>query len=254
MDLIEGRQPVREALRAGRPLHRILIAEGAHSRGALAEIVELARAAGVRIDRVPRAAIEARATTKAHQGVLAEGAARAPRSWREGLAGARAAGELPLFLALDGIEDPHNAGALVRSAEAFGAHAVLIPKRRSSPLSAAMAKASAGALEHIVVDQVTNLERALASCREEGLWLVALSGDGDVPLERCTLLEEPVVLVVGKEGTGVSSLIRKRADAVCSIPLAGRVGSLNASVAGAVALWETARRRRVLRGSDSAEK
>jgi 23S rRNA (guanosine2251-2'-O)-methyltransferase len=116
-----------------------------------------------------------------------------------------------------------------------------------------MSKASAGALEHVVVDQVTNLERALASCREEGLWVVALSGDGDVPLDACALLEEPIVLIVGNEGTGVSSLIRKRADAVCSIPLVGHVGSLNASVAGAVALWETARRRRVLRGSDSGE-
>jgi len=254
VEVIEGRQPVREALRAGRPLHRILIAEGAQIKGTVAEIMTLARAAGVRVDRVPRVAIDARATTKVHQGVLAEGAARAPASWRDGLHRARAAGEQPLFLALDGVEDPHNAGALVRSAEAFGAHAVLIPKRRSSPLSPAMAKASAGALEHVVIDQVTNLDRALASCREVGLWIVALAGDGDVPIEECRLLEEPVVIVVGKEGTGVSSLIRKRADAVCAIPIVGRVGSLNASVAGAVALWETARRRRVLRGSDSGRK
>ena len=251
---LEGRQPVREALRAGRQLQRILIAEGAQTKGTLAEIVTLARAAGVRVDRVPRAAIDARAQTKAHQGVLAEAAARAPASWRDGLQRARAAGEQPLFLALDGVEDPHNAGALVRSAEAFGAHAVLMPKRRSSPLSPAMAKASAGALEHVVIDQVSNLERALASCREEGLWIVALASDGDVQLDGCRLLEEPVVIVVGKEGSGVSSLIRKRADVVCSIPIGGRVGSLNASVAGAVALWETARRRRVLRGSNSAEK
>ncbi len=254
MEVLEGRQPVREALRAGRPLHRILIAEGAQAKGTLAEILSLASAAGVRVDRVPRAAIDARAATKAHQGVIAEAAARAPTSWREGLQRARAANEPALFLALDGVEDPHNAGALVRSAEAFGAHAVLIPKRRSSPLSPAMAKASAGALEHVVVDQVTNLERALASCRDEGLWIVALAGDGDVQLDECALLEEPVVLVVGKEGVGVSSLVRKRADVVCAIPIVGRVGSLNASVAGALALWETARRRRVLRGSNSEQK
>jgi 23S rRNA (guanosine2251-2'-O)-methyltransferase len=254
VDVIEGRQPVREALRAGRPIHRILIADGAQNRGTLAEIISLARTAGVRVDRVPRAAIDARATTRANQGVIAEAAVRASRSWREGIELARAAGEPALLLALDGIEDPHNAGALVRSADAFGAHAVLIPKRRASPLSAAMAKAAAGALEHVIVDQVSNLERALASCREEGLWIVALSRDGDVPLDECRLLEEPVAIVVGKEGSGVSSLVRKRADAVCAIRIGGHVGSLNASVAGGVALWETARRRRVLRGSDSAKK
>ena len=254
MEVIEGRQPVREALRAGRPLHRILIADGAESRGTLAEIVSLARSAGVRVDRVPRAALDARATTKAHQGVIAEAAAAASRSWREGLQRAREAGEAPLFLALDGIEDPHNAGALVRSAEVLGAHAVLIPKRRAAPLSPAMAKAAAGALEHVIVDQVTNLDRTLSLCREEGMWVVALAGDGDVRLDEYGLLDEPVVIVVGKEGAGVSSLVRKRADAVCAIPIVGRVGSLNASVAGAIALWETARRRRVLRGSDSPQK
>ena len=244
MELIEGRQPVREALRAGRPISRILIADGAQVRGALAEILELARAARVRVDRVPRANLDAKATTRAHQGVIAEAAAVAARSWREGMERARAAGEAPLFLALDGIEDPHNAGALVRSAEVFGAHAVLIPKRRASPLSPSMAKAAAGALEHIVVDQVTNLERALADCKQEGLWIVALSGDGEQPLDRCELLTEPVVIVIGKEGAGVSSLIRKRADAIVSIETRGRVASLNASAAGAVALWETARKRR----------
>ena len=213
-------------------------------QGALPEIVSLARAARVRIDHVPRAAIDARATTRMHQGVIAEAAAVPARSWREGLQRARDAGEPALFLALDGIEDPHNAGALVRSAEVFGAHSVLLPKRRGSPLSAAMAKAAAGALEHVIVDQVTNMDHALAECRDEGLWVVALASDGNQPLDTCALLEEPVVIVVGKEGTGVSSLLRKRADAIVAIPTVGRVGSLNASVAGAVALWETARKRR----------
>ena len=231
-------------MRAGREVRRILIADGAQIRGTLAEIVSLARAARVRIDHVPRAAIDARATTRMHQGVIAEASTVAARSWREGLERAREASEPALFLALDGIEDPHNAGALIRSAEVFGAHAVLVPKRRGSPLSAAVAKAAAGALEHVVVDQVTNMDHALAACREEGLWVVALAGEGDQPLDECALLEEPVVIVVGKEGTGVSSLLRKRADAVVAIPTVGRIGSLNASVAGAIALWETARKRR----------
>jgi 23S rRNA (guanosine2251-2'-O)-methyltransferase len=244
VDVIEGRQPVREALRAGRSIRRILIADGAHNRGTLAEIVTLARTAHIRVDHVPRAALDARTTTRSHQGVIAEAEPYRTRSWREGLQRARDASEPALFLALDGIEDPHNAGALLRSAEVFGAHAVLLPKRRAAPPTAAMAKAAAGAMEHLVVDQVSNLDRALADCREEGLWIVALASEGEQPLDRCRLLEEPVVLVVGKEGAGVSTLVRKRADAVVAIPTTGRVGSLNASVAGAIALWETARMRR----------
>jgi 23S rRNA (guanosine2251-2'-O)-methyltransferase len=213
-------------------------------KGVLAEIVTLARAAKVRVDRVPRTAIDARASTRAHQGVIAEAAPYRTRSWRDGLARARAASEQPLLLALDGIEDPHNVGALVRSAEVFGVHAVIVPARRAAPLTAAVAKAAAGALEHLVVDQVPNLDRALAACKDEGLWVVSLAGDAPAPLDACELLSEPVVLVVGKEGSGVSALVRKRSDATVSIPMAGQVGSLNASVAGAIALWETARKRR----------
>ncbi|MGZ4207406.1 MAG: 23S rRNA (guanosine(2251)-2'-O)-methyltransferase RlmB [Actinomycetota bacterium] len=241
---LEGRQPVREALRAGRSISRILIAEGAQNRGALAEILTLARGARVRVDRVSRAALDARATTRAHQGVIAEASAHKQRSWREGLKRARDAGEPALFLALDGIEDPQNAGALIRSAEVFGAHAVLLPIRRAAQPGAAMAKASAGAMEHLVIDRVPNLERALAACREEGLWIVALAGEAEETIESCGLLEEPVVIVVGAEGKGVSALVRKRADKLVSIPTSGRIESLNASVAGAIALWETARRRR----------
>jgi 23S rRNA (guanosine2251-2'-O)-methyltransferase len=244
VELIEGRQPVREALRAGRQIRRIIVAEGAQEKGVLAEIVRLARAANVRIDRVPRVALDAKASTRAHQGVLAEAVPYATRSWRDGIARARAASEQPLLLALDGIEDPHNVGALLRSAEVFGVHAVILPERRAAPLTPAVAKAAAGALEHLIIDQVTNLDRTLAACKDEGLWIIALAGDAADPLDACELLGEPAVLVVGKEGKGVSVLIRKRADATVAIPMSGKIGSLNASVAGAIALWETARKRR----------
>ncbi len=242
MDLIEGRQPVREALRAGRSIRRIMIADGAHTRGSLDEIMQLARGAGVRIDRVPRAALDERASSRAHQGVIAEAEQIRSRSWREGVQAAEAAGEPPLLLALDGVEDPQNLGALLRSAEVLGVHAVLVPKRRSAPLGPATAKASAGAMEHLVIDQVNSLERALWDCREAGLWIVALAADGE-DIRSCGLMEEPVVLVVGAEGKGVSRLIRDRADVRVGIPMQGKVGSLNASVAGAIALWEAARRR-----------
>lgn len=232
-----------ELLKGGRSIRRILIADTAHLSGALGEIFSMAREAGVRVDRVPRAALDARSRTRAHQGVMAETTTVEPRSWREGLARARAAGVPPLFVALDQIQDPQNLGALLRSAEVFGAHAVLLTKRRSAAITPMVVKAAAGATEHLVIDEVASLERALAACREEGLWVVALAGEGADPIDRCDLLSEPVVVVIGAEGTGVSPLIRKRADAVVRIPMRGRVGSLNASAAGAVALWEVTRRR-----------
>jgi 23S rRNA (guanosine2251-2'-O)-methyltransferase len=243
VELIEGRQPVREALRAGRPIRRILIADGTPARGTLAEILDLARRNGVRVDRLPRAIVERKATTGTHQGVLAEAAAIRARSWREGLEAARAAGQTPLLVALDGIEDPRNLGAVLRSAEVFGVHAVLVPKRRAASLGPTVAKASAGATEHLVIDQVNSLERALAECRSEGLWIVALAAEGDQQIQNCSLLEEPVVLVIGSESAGVSALVRKRSDAVVRIPTTGRIGSLNASVAAAICLWEAIRRR-----------
>jgi 23S rRNA (guanosine2251-2'-O)-methyltransferase len=245
VDLIEGRQPVREALRAGRSIDRILIADGARMKGTLDEIVALAASAEIPVVRVARAELDARASTRSHQGVIAEAAPYRARSWREGLMRAHQSGERPLFLALDGIEDPHNVGALLRSAEVFGVHAVLVPKRRAAPISATVAKVAAGALEHLIVDQVPNLERALAACRDEGLWIVSLAGESSQPIDDCDLLGEPIVLVVGAEGAGVSALIRKRSDQVVSIPRKGKISSLNASVAGAIALWETARKRQI---------
>jgi 23S rRNA (guanosine2251-2'-O)-methyltransferase len=241
--LIEGRQPVREALRAGREVKRILIADGAQIKGALAEILELARERKVNVERVPRAAIERRATSGAHQGVLAEASELAARSWREGVERARATGIAPLLIALDRITDPHNVGAILRSAEALGAHAAIVPKRRTAPMAGTAIKAAAGATEHLIVDQVSSLERALDACKQERLWVVTLAGDAATDISDCTLLGEPVVIVVGSEGAGVTRLVRERSDAVVRIPLRGHVGSLNASVAGGIALWEAARLR-----------
>jgi 23S rRNA (guanosine2251-2'-O)-methyltransferase len=241
--LIEGRQPVREALRAGRRIERILIADGAHQRGALAEIVELARAAKVRVERVPRTALDARAESRAHQGVIAEAEDVRSRSWREGVERAQAQGVAPLLVALDGISDPQNLGAILRSAEVLGAHAALVPQRRSAGLGPGTLKAAAGAVEHLPVDVVPNLERALDACKKAGIWVIALAGDAETTIDACDLLGEPCVVVIGSEGTGVTSLIRARSDAVVRIPSAGRVESLNASAAAAIALWEAARRR-----------
>lgn len=242
-DRIEGRNPVREALRAGRSIRKILIADGASERGALAEIVAAARAAGIRVDRVPRAALDKAAAGRVHQGVIAEAEPYRFRSWEKAADAAVARGEVPLLFALDGITDPQNLGSLLRTAEAAGVHAVLLPSRRASPITPIVEKASAGAIEHLPIDRVPNLERALERCKNSGIWVVGLAADAPTAIWDCELLTEPLVLVVGAEGKGISRLVSERADALVSIPMGGRVGSLNASVAGAVALFEVTRKR-----------
>jgi 23S rRNA (guanosine2251-2'-O)-methyltransferase len=240
---IEGRRPVEEALRSGRRIRRILVAEGAEARGTLATILAAAAAAGVSVERVPRAALDRTAETRAHQGVVAEAEPFRYRSWREALRRAERRGEPPLLLALDGVEDPGNVGALLRSAEAAGCHGVILRARRAAPVTPAAEKASAGAVEHLVVDRVPNLARALAECRRAGLWVVGLDASAAEPLFGCALLREPVVLVVGSEARGLSRLVAERADLLVRIPMAGRVASLSAPAAGTVALFEARRLR-----------
>ena len=240
---IEGRNPVREALRSGRPIRRLLVAEGSGG-GPMAEIVRTARLAGIRVDRVPRQMLDERAQTRSHQGVIAEAEGFVYRSWREALELARSRDEKPLLLAVDGINDPGNLGSLLRSAEAAGSHGVLVSRRRAAPVTPVVEKASAGALEHLILDRVPNLGAALADLRSEGVWTVGLDADAESSIWECELLTEPVVLVVGAEGKGLGRLVSERSDALVSIPLGGKVGSLNAAVAGALALFETSRRRR----------
>jgi len=239
---IEGRNPVREALRSGRRIRRLLVAEGAGG-GPVAEIARSARLAGIRVERVPRRTLDEIATSRSHQGVIAEAEAYRYRSWREALDLARAHGEPPLLLAVDGITDPGNLGSLLRSAEAAGAHGVLVSRRRAAPVTPVVEKASAGALEHLIIDRVPNLSSALTDLRSEGVWTVGLDARATSSIWDCELLAEPVALVVGAEGRGLGRLVSDRADALVSIPLEGKVGSLNAAVAGALALFETKRRR-----------
>jgi 23S rRNA (guanosine2251-2'-O)-methyltransferase len=237
---LEGRNPVREALRAGRPIRRLLIATGT---AGVSDIVDAARAANVRVERVPRAALDSKASTRAHQGVVAELDEFAYRPWRDGVARAHDQGEHALLLALDGVTDPHNLGSLIRSAEAAGAHAVIVPSRRSAQVNATVEKAAAGATAHMIVDRVVNLERTLGDARDEGIWVLALDPHGANSVYEEPLLAEPCAIVVGAEGPGVSRLIAERADARVRIPLAGKTASLNAGVAGAIALFEARRRR-----------
>jgi 23S rRNA (guanosine2251-2'-O)-methyltransferase len=240
--LIEGRRPVVEALRAGRPMDRILLASGA-GRAALGDLLDLARRRGVEVQTVPRSVIDAEARSGAHQGVLAVVAPIQPVELVELLALPLAGREPPFFLALDGVEDPHNLGALARSAEAAGCHGLILPRHRSAPLSAVAVKTSAGALEHLPVAEVPNLARAIEQLRDAGVWCIGLDGTADASLFDLQLADEPVCVVVGSEGTGLHRLVRDSCDALVRIPMSGHVESLNASVAGALALFEVRRRR-----------
>jgi 23S rRNA (guanosine2251-2'-O)-methyltransferase len=240
--LIEGRRPVVEALRAGRPMDRILLASGA-GRSALGDLLDLARRRGVEVQTVPRSLLDAEARSGAHQGVLAVVAPIQPIELTELLAVPLAGREPPFFLALDGVEDPHNLGALARSAEAAGCHGLIVPRHRSAPLSAVAVKSSAGALEHLPVAEVPNLARAVEQLRDAGVWCIGLDGAADASLFALELADEPVCIVVGGEGTGLHRLVRDSCDALVHIPMSGHIESLNASVAGALALFEVRRRR-----------
>ncbi len=241
---IEGRNPVLEALRAGVPLQRILIAEGVDERaGTVASILSLAGEQKVAVERIDRRVMDEEAASFAHQGVVAEAGEFRFRPWQEGVAEARQRGEVPFLLALDGITDPQNAGSLIRSAHVFGAHVVLLPGRRAAPVTPAMIKASAGAIWHICVDQVTNLERTLADCKRDGIWILGLDASADTEVSNCPLLSEPLALTVGSEGKGLSRLLRERADMLVGIAQVARFDSLGAAAAGAVALYAVARGR-----------
>jgi 23S rRNA (guanosine2251-2'-O)-methyltransferase len=241
--VIEGRRPVIEALRGPRRVERVVVAVGAAERGTLAELLDLAAKEGVPVETVPRSVLDGHAETGAHQGVAAVVSQFESIGLDELLAVPLGGTEPPFLLALDGIEDPHNLGALVRSAEAAGCHGVVLPRHRSAPLSATAMKASAGALEHVPVAEVANLTRALERLRAAGLWCIGLDGGAETSLFDLQLADEPVCVVVGSEGSGLHRLVREACDLLLRIPMGGQVASLNASVAGALALFEVRRRR-----------
>lgn len=245
-DQLEGRHPVLEALQAGRPLRRILIAQGAGS-GPVRTIVRLARAAGVEVRYVGREQLDRLAAGRNHQGVIAFGAPKRTVSVDDVLARARDRNEEPFLLLLDGIEDPHNLGSLIRSADGAGVHGVVIPERRAAPLTATVAKASAGALEHVPVARVVNVTRTAEQLKEHGCWIIGADA-GAEPLWDVDLTG-PIALVIGSEGKGIGPNLRKHCDRLVGLPMLGQVGSLNAGVAGALLMYEVARQRRQQAGA-----
>ena len=238
--LLEGRNAVLENLRAGGATVKLFVAENARAR--LGDVLALAQSQGVPVVSCDRRKLDAMSVTGNHQGVISQAAAHPYATLEELFAAAEGRGEPPLFVLCDGIEDPHNLGAIIRSAEAAGAHGVIIPKRRAAGLTAVAARASAGALEHIPVHRATNLAAALDTLKEKGVWVFGAEADGTVSLYEADFAG-PAALVIGSEGAGLSRLIREKCDFIVSIPMRGRVNSLNASNAAAVLLFEAVRRR-----------
>jgi len=230
MPVLYGVHPVTEALRAGRPLDRILIAKGAGGPR-IQEIVELARRANIPLRFEPRDALERLATSAAHQGVVALGAVTKYANLDAIVTKAK------LVVVLDGVEDPHNLGAIARTAHAAGADAIVIPERRAAGLTDTVAKAAAGALEHLPVTRVTNINRTLESLKETGYWIYGLDERG-TELYNEVKWATPTALVFGAEGHGLHEQVRKKCDVLVRIPMAGEIASLNVSVAAGIVLFK----------------
>lgn len=238
---LEGRNALQEALKSGRTVDKVFIADGETDRG-LQRLAAQARQAGAVVVPVDRRRLDAMSVTHAHQGVIALAAAHDYSTIDDILQEAAVRGEAPLLVICDELSDPHNLGAILRSAECAGAHGVIIPKRRSVGLTATVAKASAGAVEYMKVARVTNISAAIAQLKERGVWVFGAAAEGAVPLYRADLTV-PAAIAIGNEGVGLSQLVRKNCDVVVSIPMKGKISSLNASAAASVLLYEAVRQR-----------
>ncbi|MFN2494405.1 MAG: 23S rRNA (guanosine(2251)-2'-O)-methyltransferase RlmB [Pseudonocardiaceae bacterium] len=243
-ETVLGRNPVLECLRAGVPATALQVAVGVDADDRVTESVRLAADAGLAILEVPRADLDRLAGGALHQGLALQVPPYSYAHPGDVLTAAQESGTPPLLVALDGVTDPRNLGAVVRSAAAFGAHGLLVPQRRSAGMTAVAWRTSAGTAAHLPVARVTNLTRTLKDCAAAGLMVIGLEAGGSISLDSFPFATGPLVLVLGSEGRGLSRLVRDTCDATVSIPMAGPVESLNASVAAGVLLAEVARLRR----------
>ena len=239
--LIEGRNAVIEALRAGTAIDKIYIARG-ETDAALGHIASTARNKGIVVTEADRRKLDGMSRTKSHQGVIAVAAVREYASVDDILNAAREKGEAPLIVVCDELSDPHNLGAVIRTAECAGAHGVIIPKRRSAGLTALVAKTSAGAVSYLPVARVPNLTAVLKELKEQGLWVYGAAADGGTRLYDVDW-KGPAAIVIGSEGDGLGRLVREQCDFLVSIPMKGKINSLNAAAAAAVVLYEAVRQR-----------
>lgn len=242
-ELIAGRNPVMEAANSGMPISRIYLAGNLASDKRLARVIEIATAQGAPVVEVPRPDLDYATEGAVHQGVAAEVAEYAYADLEDLFAHASRVGHQPLIVMLDGVTDPHNLGAIVRSAAAFGTDGVVIPNRRSASMNVTAWKASAGAAARIPVARVSNIVQSIRTCQERGCFSIGLDGHGTTTITKSGLADGPLVIVTGAEGAGLSRLARDTCDVVASIPIDDAVESLNASVATGIALFEISRVR-----------
>ncbi len=238
---LEGRNAILEVLRSGRDIEKIMVAKG-NVEGTIKRIIAMAVEKGVVIQEVSRQKLDEISQTKNHQGVIALVSAHDYVEVEDILAAAKEKGEDPFVLLLDGITDPHNLGAILRTAECAGVHGVIIPKRRSVGLNATVGKTSAGAIEYMPVARVTNIVQTMEYLKKEGLWIACADMKGLDHFD--TNMKGPLALVIGSEGDGVSRLVKEKCDFTASIPMYGKISSLNASVAAALLMYEVVRQRR----------
>jgi len=238
---IEGRNALTEALRSGRTIDKVFIAAGETDRG-LKRLAADAKEAGAVVVPVDRRKLDAMSQSHAHQGVIALVAAREYFSVEDILEEAASRGEAPLIVICDELSDPHNLGAILRTAECAGAHGVIIPKRRSVGLTAVVAKASAGAVEYMKVARVTNITATIEDLKKNGVWIFGTAAEGSIPMYQADL-KSPTAIVIGSEGDGMSRLVRQSCDVTVHIPMKGKISSLNASNAASILLYEAVRQR-----------
>ena len=238
-DKIVGRNPVLEALRSGREVDRLLVQEGAE--GSIGKIISLAKERKVPVSFAKKTLLDQKARGSSHQGVIAYVSAYRYASLDEVFRLAESRGEAPFLILLDEVEDPHNLGAIMRTAECAGAHGVVITKRRASGLTETVAKASAGAVEYVPCVRVNNMARTIEELQQRGVWVYACDMDGTSYYEQD--MKGPCALVIGNEGAGISRLVREKCDFIVSIPMVGRISSLNASNAAAILMYEIRKQR-----------
>ncbi|WP_246017186.1 23S rRNA (guanosine(2251)-2'-O)-methyltransferase RlmB [Cohnella phaseoli] len=240
-EYVAGKHPVLEALRAGRSINKIFLSAQAQ-RSLVQPILEEAKTRGIVVQQVDKSKLDRLVPAMQHQGVVAQAAAVAYADVDELLARAAERGEAPLIVLLDEVEDPHNLGSILRTADCTGVHGVIVPKRRSAGLTAVVAKTSAGAVEYVPVARVANLVQTMEKLKEAGLWIAGADVGAKEGFYE-TNLTGPLAIVIGNEGQGLSRLVKERCDFILSLPMAGQINSLNASVATGVILYEVVRQR-----------
>lgn len=240
---VEGRNPVIEALKSGREIEKIIIANGT-KEGSINKIVAMAREKNIIIQNVDRSKLDSMSDTKAHQGVIAIAAMYTYKSIEDILNLAKERNEPPFIIILDEIEDPHNLGAIIRTAECAGAHGVIIPKRRSVGITAVVAKTSAGAIEYLPVAKVTNISSTIELLKKENIWVYGADVEGENYYYEKDL-RGPIALVIGNEGKGMSRIVKEKCDFLIKVPMKGKVSSLNASVATSILTYDVVRQRGV---------